>query len=65
MNMPSWDTLAGVQDVKGVSTVVPAALGKRRAPDEPELKEDPAQRPRTEAAPLAPVPSAYAIEEMD
>ena len=42
-----------------------AALGKRRAPDEPEVKEEPAQRPRTEAAPLAPVPSAYAIEEMD
>ncbi len=65
MTMPSWDTLAGVQDVKAISTVVPASLGKRRAPDEPEVKEEPAQRPRTEAAPLAPVPSAYAIEEMD
>lgn len=65
MTMPSWDTLAGVQDVKAVSTVVPTALGKRRAPDEPEVKEEPAQRLRTEPAPLSPVPGAYAIEEMD
>ena len=67
VTMPSWDTLAGVQGVKGVSAVVPASLGKRRAPDVPEAETEPAQRPRTEAAPPAPdtTLSSYAIEEMD